>query len=227
MLYLDLDELPGLKLSPILGVESLGLLSFRRRDYRGDASRPLKEAVLDEVERTLGQRPDGPVRLLTQVRSLGAAFNPVSFYYCFDADGTTLRAVLAEITNTPWGERHAYVVAADGAEVRADFLKDFHVSPFLPMAQRYVWRLPAPARSLLVEMSNQAEGVEVFRARLALERRPLTRSALLRVALAQPFMSARILLWIYSHALRLWLKGAKVFTHPKRPHALGPEGAQS
>lgn len=226
MLYLDLDELKALELFPVLGVEAFGLLSFRRRDYRGDASRPLKQAVLDEVERVLGDRPHGPVRLLTQVRSLGAAFNPVSFYYCFDADGSTLRAVLAEITNTPWGQRHAYVLAAQGGEANAEFPKEFHVSPFLGLDHQYVWHLPAPGPALSVEMRNEKDGSEVFRARLALERRPLTRAALLRVALTRPFMSLRILGWIYSHALKLWLKGAPFFAHPKYEPAIGPTGAK-
>jgi DUF1365 family protein len=114
MLYLDLDELPALSLAPVLGVERPGICSFRRADYLGPSERPLKDAVLDHVERALGERPDGPVRLLTHVRTLGRAFNPVSFYYCFATNGE-LRAVVAEITNTPWGERHAYVVRAADA----------------------------------------------------------------------------------------------------------------
>jgi uncharacterized protein len=225
LLYLDLDELDSLALAPCLGVERAGLLSFRRRDYRGDASRSLKTCVLDDVEAALGLRPRGPVRLLTQVRQLGAAFNPVSFYYCFAEDGATLEAVLAEITNTPWGERHAYVVPASAGEARADFEKSFHVSPFLPMNQRYAWQLATPGPSLTVEMQNQENGREVFRARLSLERRPLTRGALLGVALRLPFMSLRILIRIYAHALRLWLSGARFFPHPKPP-ARSLEGAQ-
>jgi len=225
MLYLDLDELSTLKLAPCLSIESFGLLSFRRRDYRGEPARPLKETILDEVERTLGERPDGPVRLLTQVRSLGPAFNPVSFYYCFAADGATLRAVLAEITNTPWGERHAYVVAADGSQVRAAFPKAFHVSPFQAPVQRYVWHLPAPGASLSVEMLSEEQGSEVFRARLGLARQPLTRRALVRVAFARSFMSLRTLFWIYGHAFLLWRKGAPVFTHPNHEPKLGSQGA--
>ena len=117
MLYLDLDELENLKLGRIFGVERAGPLSFHRSDYRGDSSRALKQVVLDDVERELGERPTGPVRMLTHVRSFGYVFNPVTFYYCFDADGETLRAIVAEITNTPWQERHAYVLRAnaDGA----------------------------------------------------------------------------------------------------------------
>jgi len=214
MLYLDLDELGTLGMAPALGVEAPGLLSFRRKDYRGPASRPLKEAVLDDVEAALGDRPKGPVRLLTQVRSLGRAFNPVSFYYCFDADGTSLRAVLAEITNTPWNERHAYVLRAGNDCANATFAKAFHVSPFLPMEQRYRWRLPAPGASLIVEMGNEENGREAFRARLSLERRPLTRMGLVGMALSRPLMSARILLSIYWQAFRLWLKGARFHSHP-------------
>jgi DUF1365 family protein len=139
----------------------------------------------------------------------------VSFYYCYDADGTSLRAVLAEITNTPWNERHAYVLRAgeDGAD--ETFAKAFHVSPFLPMEQRYRWRLPVPGESLVVEMENEENGRAAFRARLSLERRPLTRSGLVGMALSRPLMSARILLSIYWQAFRLWLKGAPFYAHPK------------
>ena len=92
MAYLDLDELPG-----------LGLRSFRREDHLGDPARDLAGEVRDRVERELGIRPRGPVRLLTNLRTFGYVFNPVSLYYCFDEDGTTLRAILADVTNTPWG----------------------------------------------------------------------------------------------------------------------------
>jgi DUF1365 family protein len=223
MLYLDLDELERLDLAPALAVEAPGLLSFRRRDYRGPVERKLKDCVLDDVAAVLGERPRGPVRLLTHVRSFGRAFNPVSFYYCFAEDGTTLCAVLAEITNTPWGERHAYVVAAHEREARGEFAKAFHVSPFLPMTARYRWHLPAPGAALSVEMRNEEHGAESFRARLSLERRALTRRSLVGVALAQPFMSLRVLAWIYGHALVLFCRGAKVFPHPKHGALPGSE----
>ena len=216
MLYLDLDELPELACPPVFGVEAPGLLSFRRRDYFGSKREPLKRAVLDRVERELGRRPQGPVRLLTQARSLGPAFNPVSFYYCFGADGASLEAVLAEITNTPWGERHAYVVPGNGAGARAEFEKSFHVSPFLPPEQRYVWRLSAPASHLVVNMSNQAGGETSFRATLVLRRSELRMETLARAALGRPFMSARVLLWIYRHALELALRGAPFYPHPQQ-----------
>ena len=119
-----------------------GLLRFRRSDYHGDPAVALADAVRDTVERETGIRPAGPIRLLTNLRSLGLCFNPVSFYYCFDAAGQQLQAVLAEVTNTPWGERQAYVIAGEAGR----FQKLMHVSPFMPMDQAYTLRTgPRPS----------------------------------------------------------------------------------
>jgi DUF1365 family protein len=216
MLYLDLDELDELDTGRLLAVNRPGLLSFRRQDYRGSAQRGLKDAVLDDVQSELGFRPDGPVRLLTQVRSLGYVFNPVSFYYCFAAGGRTLAAVVAEITNTPWNERHVYVVPA-GANGAADsFDKAFHVSPFFPLNQLYDWRFSPPGERLSVEMKNIEQGKLVFWASLRMKRRALTRANLWRVALLHPLMSWRVHLAIYWQAARLWLKRTPLFSHPKQ-----------
>ncbi|MCB9558465.1 MAG: DUF1365 domain-containing protein [Deltaproteobacteria bacterium] len=215
MLYLDLDELPTLGLGRLLTRERWGLHSFYRRDYRGDAALDLKQTVLDDVERELGKRPQGPVRLLTHVRSLGYVFNPVSFYYCFAADGKTLEAVVAEITNTPWNERHAYVLDARHQLATDAFPKAFHVSPFFPMEQRYHWRLTAPNETLRVAMRNTEDGSEVFRAQLTLRRRELSRKALWRATLSMPLISLKLHAAIYWQALRLWIKRTPVFDHPR------------
>jgi len=220
MLYLDLAELPALLAAPgPLRPGRLGLLSFERADYlRGAAD--LAEEARDRVERALGFRPAGPVRLLTHVRSLGYVFNPVSFYFCFAADGSTLQAVVAEITNTPWNERHAYVLRAAPEGARAEFAKAFHVSPFFGMDQGYRWSIGAPGPSLAVDMTNHQDGREVFRARLALQRRPWSRGGLWRAALGMPLMTWKVHLAIYWQALRLWAKGAPSFTHPRKRAAL-------
>jgi DUF1365 family protein len=215
MLYLDLDELPGLALFPAFGVERAAFSSFRRADYLGAPERSLKEAVRDEVERVLGERPDGAVRLLTHVRTLGRAFNPVSFYYCFQASGE-LAAVVVEITNTPWGERHAYVVPVTPGSATWSFPKSFHVSPFLPMDHRYEWALPEPRETLSIEMRSEHAGREAFRARLGLVRRPLTRFSLARRLLLSPFMSLRVLSAIYFQAFRLWIQRAPFYSHPQK-----------
>jgi uncharacterized protein len=112
--YIDLDELPDLLGGRLLASRP-GLVRFRRRDYLGDPSQPLADAVRDTVDAQTGTRPGGPIRLLTQLRTCGHCFNPVSFYYCFDRAGETVQSVLAEVTNTPWGERYAYVLAPTAA----------------------------------------------------------------------------------------------------------------
>ena len=216
MLYLDLAELPRLlaRPGPLRGGRA-GLLSFQRSDYLGDPARDLAEEVRDRVEGALGFRPEGPVRLLTHVRSLGYVFNPVSFYFCHGADGG-LEAIVAEITNTPWKERHAYVLRARPGGAGAEFAKEFHVSPFFGMGQRYRWSFTAPGDRLEVEMQNLEGGTEVFRARLALRRTPWSAAALWRAALLQPLMAWKVHLAIYLQAARLWWKGAPFVPHPAR-----------
>ena len=151
MPYLDLDELPEL-LDPfwLWSARRPAPAWFRRADYLGPADRPLAPAVRDAVDSRIGHRPRGPVRVLTHLRYLGACFNPVTFYYCFEPDGERLHSVLAEITNTPWGERHAYALDCRGRAGRVhrfSFDKAFHVSPFMCMAHRYHWRLSVPRRA--------------------------------------------------------------------------------
>jgi uncharacterized protein len=212
LFYLDLDELPHL-LGGRLLARRPGALRFRRRDYLGDHAIPLQRAVRDVVETETGARPDGPIRVLSQVRSFGHCFNPVSFYYCFDAAGQS-QAVLAEVTNTPWGERHAYVLPGGGGEV--DFDKALHVSPFMGMQQRYSARAGIPGERLSVHIESRRPGeAPTFDATLALRRRELTRRSAARLTARYPLANVRVLALIYSHALRLKLAGAPVYGHPR------------
>ena len=209
MVYVDLDELPTL-LGGRLTRARPGLVRFRRRDYLGDPRTPLDEAVRALVEERTGRRPEGPIRLLTHLRSFGHCFNPVSFYYCFAPGGVALEAIVAEVTNTPWGERHAYVMRADGRA--GEFDKALHVSPFMPMDQRYAWRAAAPGATLSVHIASTEDGERAFDATLNLRRRPLTRRALAR----RPGATLRLLALIYGHAVALKLKGVPVQPHPAR-----------
>jgi uncharacterized protein len=201
MAYLDLDELPQL-LGGRLVRKRPGLVRFRRADYLGDPAVPLADAVRELVGEARR------IRLLTQLRTLGHCFNPVSFYYCFAPDGTSLDAMVAEVTNTPWGERHAYV--ADGRT--GEFDKALHVSPFMAMGQRYTWRATTPGKTLSVHIESSEAGRRAFDATLGLERRPLTRRTLAR----QPASALRTLALIYAHAVALKLKGVPVQPHPAR-----------
>lgn len=217
--YLDLDEIDAVFAGRwFWSARRFAPMWFRRADYFGDRDRPLAECVRDEVAAQTGVRPDGAVRVLTNLRCFGYVQNPVSIYYCFDR-AERLVAVLAQITNTPWGERHHYVIGRDGAEgttLRRTFDKQFHVSPFQPMEQQYVWAVATPGERLVVQMENTMAGQVVFDATLAVERRPWTTGNLLRAVLRHPWMTAKVAAMIYWHALLLWCKRATFHTHPKK-----------
>jgi DUF1365 family protein len=220
MLYLDLDEIDRVFARRWLwSANQRNVAEFCRSDYLRPLEMPLAEAVRARVAGHTGRHPQGPVRLLTHLRYFGHSFNPVSFYYCYAADGTTLEAVVAEITNTPWKERHAYVLPVDtakrhGKALHWEFEKNFHVSPFLPLDRDYSWRFTAPDDALRVHMDVSAAGKREFDATLVLQRRKIDGAGLARVLLRFPAMSLRVLAAIHWQALRLYLKGNPVYDHP-------------
>jgi len=232
MVYLDLAEVPAVfDLSRLWSARRPALAWLRRKDFLAPSDVPLDEAVRDRVEVETGVRPDGPIRMLAHLRYFGYCMNPVTFYYCFDAAGERVRFIVAEINNTPWDERHAYVLDVDAARPegrtrRWQFGKSFHVSPFLPMDMDYDWRFDEPSRSLHVHMENWKDGEHVFDATLELAREPITTSSLRRVLLAYPFMTAWVVALIYWQALRLWVKRTPFFTHPAKL-AAGPGGGST
>jgi DUF1365 family protein len=214
LLYVDLDELPDL-LGGRLVARWPGLVRLRRADYLGDPAVPLAGAVRALVAERTGADPGGAVRLLTQPRTLGGCFNPVSFYYCFGPDGERLDAVVAEVTNTPWGDRHAYVLprGGDGPVLDGGFDKALHVSPFMAMDQRYAWRATRPGATVSVHIASSEDGAPAFDATLALRRAPLTRRSLARFTARYPAATLRGLALIYGHAAALWLR--RVPVHPR------------
>ena len=219
MLLLDLDELPAaLDLHPLYSARRPAPARFRRKDHLGHADRPLADCVRELVEERTGVRPAGPVRLLTTLRTLGHNFNPVSFFYCFEPCGERVEAVVAQVTNTPWGESHCYVLRRDRDAVMRDTVeKAFHVSPFIGMDNRYDWRVTEPADRLLVHIDERdPHGVRIFDATLSLERHALSRAWLTRVLLRYPAASLRVVALIYWNALLLRLKGAPYHRHPGR-----------
>ncbi|MCA9295145.1 MAG: DUF1365 domain-containing protein, partial [Phycisphaerales bacterium] len=138
MMWLDLGELDDVFRGRWLwSTRRPALAWFRRADYLGDPARPLDEAVRDLVQDRTGRRPVGPIRLLTHLRYFGYIMNPVSFYYCWSEDESRVETIVADVTNTPWNERHAYVLdggmnSGDLQHQRFRFNKEFHVSPFMP-----------------------------------------------------------------------------------------------
>jgi DUF1365 family protein len=211
--YVDLDEVEGLLGGRL--VRRHGLVRFARADYIGDPHVPLADSVRALVERRTGAAPTGPIRLLTHLRAFGHCFNPVSFYYCFTPH-EQLDAVVAEVTSTPWGERHAYVLDRAGAEpvLGGCFEKALHVSPFMSMDQRYSWRVAPPGATLSVHIESREGGRRAFDATLALHRSPLTRAGMARITARYPAATVRMLGLIYGHALALRLKGVPIHARP-------------
>jgi DUF1365 family protein len=228
LIYLDLDELPGvLDPFPLYSARRRAPASFRRADFMGDPRRPLDECARDAVEAETGTRPAGPVRLLTGLRYLGHSFNPVSFYYCFDPAGERVEAVVADVENIPWGERHAYVLArgkSEGTVLTDELDKRLHVSPLMGMEQTYGFRASEPGERLAVHIESRPRagaGSKSFDATLSLRRRELSRPLLAGMLARYPAMSLQVVAKIYTQSLRLKLKGARYFPHP---HGSRPKG---
>ncbi|WP_439820072.1 DUF1365 domain-containing protein [Pseudomonas sp. HLG18] len=222
LIYLDLTEQDAvLNLSPLAGTSRFAPFSFRETDYLKtftDRGVRLIDAVRLQVGAALGHEPQGSVCLLTQPRSWGLAFNPVSFFYCHEADGQ-LAAILCEVSNTPWRERYHYVLPARAPTSVRDFhqhfavAKAFHVSPFLPPDLEYRMSFSPVAQTLGVHMADWQGERKLFDATLNLKREPLDRSHLHRHLWRFPWMTAKTALAIYWQALRLLLKRTPLFTH--------------
>jgi uncharacterized protein len=215
MAFLDLRELDEVFRGRWLwSTRGPALAWLKRADYLGSTDMTLDEAVRRLVALETGVRPEGPIRLLTHLRMFGHCFNPVSFYYCYDPSGTCVENMVVEITNTPWKERHTYVLPVRDRELKFRFGKAFHVSPFMPMALQYDWRFNTPAESLSVHMENHDEHGKLFDATLALERREIDSATLAGALLRFPFMTVQVVAAIYWQAFKLWARRTPFYAHP-------------
>ena len=220
-LYLDLDEIDDVFRGRWLwSAGRRNLAEFRRSDFIEPAELSLADAVRQRVKQACGDAVEGPIRLLAHLRYGGHVFNPVSFYYCHAADWQRLTHVVAEITNTPWKERHAYILPVAEAEHRGralhwDFAKRFHVSPFMAMTRDYHCSFTPPADDLHVHMKVLDAARVEFDADLQLQRRTLDGDALARVLMRYPLMTMRVVGAIHWQALKLWLKRVPVHDHPQ------------
>ena len=222
MMYLDLAELPRLFQDRwFWSARRPALARFRREDHLGAPEVPLDQAVRDLVADKTGRQPRGPIRLLTQLSYFGYVFNPVSFYYCYNEDDNVLETIVAEVNNTPWGERHCYVLPLSmnhGTDERKHYFpaKEMHVSPFMQMDVDYDWRFNTPGEQLTTHMENARQGGKIFDATMVLQRKEISAGSLAGVMIRFPLMTLKIIVAIHWQALKLWLKGAPVHDHPAK-----------
>lgn len=222
LVYLDLDELEQVFSNRwFWSCKRPALAWLRRQDYIGDPRVSIKQAVRQRIEEATGCLAKGPIRMLTHLRYFGHNFNPVTFYYCYDELGEHLDYIVAEITNTPWKERHSYVLdmntnQGSGKHMQFHLDKVFHVSPFMSMTMHYDWRFTPPGERLNVHMVNYKDQQKVFDATLRLCKKPITTFNAAWVLLRFPLMTVRVVSGIYWQALRLYLKRTPVYTHPDK-----------
>jgi DUF1365 family protein len=242
MLYLDLDELPGLIAKKwYCSFSGVNFVRFKRSDFFAPDKPNLKKAIIEEVSDKVTPKLAASiksVRGLMHLRYLNIVFNPVVLYYCYDVE-ERLVAIVSEITNTPWEERHAYVLPVGDYQSKEpqalpsyslkgkekhqfEFQKAFHVSPFNPMNMDYRWVFNKPGEKLFVHMDNfmneseddSVKQVKHFDATLVLNRYDFE-SNLAKTLIQYPFMTVKVITGIYWQALRLKLKGVPFYDHPK------------
>ncbi|WP_444944185.1 DUF1365 domain-containing protein [Microbulbifer sp. ZKSA006] len=225
MMYVDLAEVEAIcQLSPAWSCRRWALARFCRSDFFGDQSLSLDRAVRQRVEAVAGERPAGPIRLLANWRYFGYSMNPISIYYCFDTEGQDVEWLLLDVHNTPWKERHGYVLdcRSNSKLQKATFVKTLHVSPFMPMAQGYRWRGTKPGEKLTAYLQNFDSNMvdsgdirPIFDATLSLRRSEISGRSLNTILIQYPVMTVKVITAIYWQALKLWLKGIPVFAHPR------------
>jgi len=229
MLLLKVEEIPQILESFWqIGSRKFSWARFRREDYIGQTDEPVDQAVKTKIAQKLSVDPltiVGDVYMLVHLRYLGFYFSPLNLYYL--KCGGEFKYMLAEVSNTPWHEKHYYLVDLENIHPQH---KEFHVSPFNPMTQNYTWRIIPPESDqekclVHLKVSNrETENVSVFDATLSLNKCPLNQTALTRVLLKTPTQTLTIALGIYWQAFKLFLKKAPFYSHPKKNKTNTKEG---
>lgn len=222
MLALDIDEIQqSLNATSIFGYSWFYPLRFSAKDYlkndiiKGDANKDdpkqLKKRIIEKVKSLGGKQSVNRVVMLVQVRCFGLYFSPANFYFCYDHNNKCIYT-LVEVSNTPWNERHYYLVDLEQTMVNE---KVFQVSPFMDLDMFYHWKIKPPTDSsenLLIHIENHREEKQIqqkhklFDATLAMKKTALTKANLLKVWISLPIMTLKIVSAIYWQALRLFLK---------------------
>ncbi|MBV6762371.1 DUF1365 domain-containing protein [Rhodococcus sp. USK10] len=207
--YVDVDALPRLPrwLGPFA--------RFRAEDHFEPDPAAAADTLRSRVDAFLaGHGVDlrgGRVTALVNARVLGYVFNPLSVYWCHDADGS-LRCVIAEVHNT-YGQRHGYLIRPDGDD-RAEVDKQFYVSPFNDVSGRYDMRFPEPGDTLSLNVVLHRDGHGPFTATVRGTRQPATSRTVLRTQLRTPLAPLVVSARIRIQGITLWARGLPVMARP-------------
>ncbi|HEX4842723.1 MAG TPA: DUF1365 domain-containing protein [Limnobacter sp.] len=208
-------------------VDKPGLVSVQAKHYgfekHAQAFPDLIESLQARVSKETALELNGPVDLHTFPKVLGYVFNPVSFWYFHNQQGTC-RAILCEVNNT-FGERHFYLLTDPQQRtvpldrgVLLHARKVFHVSPFFPVSGRYEFRFVNTGERTLarinylegnaLQLSTSVSG-ELLHPSLGLWCKTLLKFGWLTVA---------VITKIHWQAVKLFIKGARFHSKPAPPN---------
>ena len=217
----DVDELDGLaKSCSWFSLNRFNLFSFYYRDIGAGRDESPRRYLEDLLQSQGLHKPLARASLLCYPRILGYAFNPLSVYFCHDRDDA-LFALVYEVNNT-FGERHSYLIPVDAAQQHAPVIhqhsdKQFYVSPFMSMDQRYHFRVCPPGSQVAVGIRQSEAGTPMLTALFRGERRVFSDGELLKTFFALPLMTVKVTAAIHWEALKLWLKGLRLQARPRAP----------
>jgi DUF1365 family protein len=207
-----LDQLPSL--TPWFSATGWAVSRFCRSDYYGDAHLALADSIRQRMFELTGEKVQGEICGLVNLRTLGLYFSPVNFYFGYD-DRQMLTHFLAEVSNTPWNERHqyGYYLQESGMEMEND--KEFHVSPFNHRDQHYSWKITTPGDRITLQLAVADTRGKVFQANLNLTKSELNKKNVMKQLRSKPMMTMTIIRRIYWQALKLFVKGVPYVPYRK------------
>jgi DUF1365 family protein len=218
MLAFDLDDIKKTEKTKeglgIFGFSWFHPLRFMEKDYVKGEPYSLSERINQKVKRLSGHSDITKVVMLVQVRCFGVYFSPANFYFCYDKDDQCTQ-MLAEVSNTPWNERHYYLINLLGENIDKTTDKVFQVSPFMDLAMTYFWHVKPPSSDhnrLFIKIQNKVVDKDtgdinkIFDVSLVMEKKPFTKKSLFTIWCQLPVMSVKVVSGIYWQALKLFVK---------------------